>query len=476
MKIINNNNKPVLNIDASPMASNALSYKQQFKVHEKQFGSTTQGTMKTSSTIVHRILIRVPFGQVKRHQPAFKLLQDNNCFLREHLWDEHVWDVHQIGFVTAYKPKYYSPEKVTTSVRARLCKAMPRAKVPKFQMVLKTHKITHHERTSSTQAFTIEVPFGSVQHLLPIIKEVTKDTKEFVPFQMRRKNPDAFQGAIRYQNHLLANQHVIMVNNLGMDAMYYLTNRIQAISGVRDVIPTRKVMDNGKFYILVDKNAAAGVRESLKNRFDRWYHEVVPDDAKPKTGQFEGPPEIGTPRSDGFSNGENSWITSSTKNFMSFSVTGMETSMEDYDTSNLDGAAKDQHTVRSTYSDEQTSKHGIPGRTYASYASATTSDQVSGMTEPDQPRDVKHEELREKIATLEAMLVQLCQQVKQLTDVSAQQQSPSDLEDYAHHHGKRIDRKESPRKHKKAQQFSAHPSVEEDTKESAPMTEDHLTA
>jgi hypothetical protein len=155
-------------------------------------------------------------------------------------------------------------------------------------------------------------------------------------------------------------------------------------------------MDNGKFYILVDKNAAAGVRESLKNRFDRWYHEVVPDDAKPKTGQFEGPPEIGTPRSDGFSNGENSWITSSTKNFMSFSVTGMETSMEDYDTSNLDGAAKDQHTVRSTYSDEQTSKHGIPGRTYASYASATTSDQVSGMTEPDQPRDVKHEELRGK--------------------------------------------------------------------------------
>ena len=127
----------------------------------------------------------------------------------------------------------------------------------------------------------IEVPFGSVQHVLPIIKEVTKDTKEFVPFQMRRKNPDAFQGAIRYQNHLLANQHVIMVNNLGMDAMYYLTDRIQAISGVRDVIPTRKVMDNGKFYILVDKNAAAGVRESLKNRFDRWYHEVVPDNLIP---------------------------------------------------------------------------------------------------------------------------------------------------------------------------------------------------
>ncbi len=103
VKIINNNNKPVLNIDASPMASNALSYKQQFKVHKKQFGSTTQGTMKTSSTIVHPILIRVPFGQVKCHQPAFKLLQDNNCFLREH-------------FVSAY---FYMSDTVLLPLRPR---------------------------------------------------------------------------------------------------------------------------------------------------------------------------------------------------------------------------------------------------------------------------------------------------------------------------------------------------------------------
>ena len=48
---------------------------------------------------------------------------------------------------------------------------------------------------------------------------------------MRRKNPEAFQGAIRYQDDILANQHVEMIHHLGMDAVYYLTDRIQVIPG-----------------------------------------------------------------------------------------------------------------------------------------------------------------------------------------------------------------------------------------------------
>jgi hypothetical protein len=77
-----------------------------------------------------------------------------------------MWDEQQIGFVTGFNPKYYTPERVTTSVRDRLCEAMSRSKVPKFQMVLKTHKIFIDYRTSMTQAFTIELPTHSVSQLL----------------------------------------------------------------------------------------------------------------------------------------------------------------------------------------------------------------------------------------------------------------------------------------------------------------------
>lgn len=145
-------------------------------------------------------------------------------------------------FVTGYNPKHYTPKKVTTSVSDCLCKAkQATSQVPKFhQMVFKTHKIFHQERTSSTQAFIIEFPTHSVPQLISILKEVAKDTKEYVAFQMRQKNPDAFQGAIRYQKHIIANWHMVMINHLGMDAMNYLTDCIQILPGSRMSFQQRK--------------------------------------------------------------------------------------------------------------------------------------------------------------------------------------------------------------------------------------------
>jgi hypothetical protein len=340
-------------------------------------------------------------------------------------------------------------------------------------MILKIHKIIHQDRTSSTQAYTIEVPTHSVPQLLPIIKDVTKDTKEYVAFQMRRRNPEAFQGAIRYQNHLLANQYVVMINNLGTEAMYYLSDRIKVIQGVHDVVPTKKVSENGKFYVLVDKSSDKKVRESLMKRFDAWYREIVPDDAKPKDGQFAGPPGVGNSRNDGYSSGENSCMTTSTKSFLSYSVASMEKTSNHVDEQYLDRAW--ETPTAQSQSMSPTARHPATGKTYASYASATISDQVSGITESDPPRDLRHEELSNKIATLETMIFQLCQQVQLFTANAAQRQDSHQLVDFMHHRDKRPDRKDSPRKHKKSQQYSAPSSDKDDTDESAPMDEDRLT-
>jgi hypothetical protein len=91
------------------------------------------------------------------------------------------------------------------------------------------------------------------------------------------------------------------------------------------------------------------------------------------------------------------------------------------------------------------------------------------MTETEPSRDQQHEELHNKIAQLEAMIVQLCHQVQSLTNQSIHQDEfPQPL-------GKRLDRKESPRKHKQAQQYTAPSSAEEGTHEPAPMNEDRPT-
>lgn len=162
-------------------------------------------------------------------------------------------------------------------------------------------------------------------------------------------------------------------------------------------------------------------------------------------------------------------MTASTKSFMMFSVASMEQSTNEED-QYLDRAweQKIDETSQSTMSSS------IPrrtGTTYASYAAAATvSDQVSGMTETEPSRDQKHEELSNKIAHLESMIAQLCQQVQSLTN-----RSPPCHDDSLQPEGKRIDRKASPMKHKKAQQYSASSCAEEGTQESAPMDDDCLT-
>ena len=161
-------------------------------------------------------------------------------------------------------------------------------------------------------------------------------------------------------------------------------------------------------------------------------------------------------------------MTASTKSFLQYSVASMEQSMNE-DVQYLD-SAWEHRTVDTSQTTTSSSIHRSTGTTYASYAAATVSDQVSGMTETEPSRDQQHEELRNKIAHLEAMIVILCHQVQSLTNQSIHQ------DEFTQPVGKRLDKKESPRKHKQAQQYTAPSSAEEGTHEPAPMDEDRPTA
>ena len=481
IKIINNFNRPVKNLGPSETINRAFSYAQQFKVHSKTIGKIpTTGAPKISNVIVHRILTRVPLGQIKRHPSVYQLLQDNQCYLNEHLWDEHEWDVQQIGFITGFNPKYYTSDRVTTMFRTSLSKALPKAKIPKFQMVVKSHRINHNDRHSTTKAYTIELPSHTVPQMIPILKETTRDTKEFVPFQMRSRNPEAFQGAIRYQNHMLAAQEVIVIDNVGKDAMYYLSDRIQVITGVLDVTPTRKVEETGRYLVIVNKEYTNRVREKLLKKFAFWLEDAVPDDARPSPEQYNGPPTVRPSRHDGYSEGDASWMTNSTKSFLTFSVTSMKSTGASADELSLDRAwdiPKESSTINNTRNDHMS---GLSTRKPESYAAAVApgSDQMSGITDSEpSPRDARHEELSLKIASLEAMIVTLCAQVQALTTQQAQPITtpPQHPRDISKQQEKRQDIKMTPRKSKRSNDFTADSEAAEGSQQSATQPEDRPT-
>ena len=161
---------------------------------------------------------------------------------------------------------------------------------------------------------------------------------------------------------------------------------------------------------------------------------------------------------------------------MSFSVSSLPSEENNDDAPDLDRVWGTQASTPEPSSASTSSRINV--RTHASYAAATVSDQVSGITDSEpSPRDVKHEDLSMKIASLEAMVAALLQQVQLLaTAPVAQSNTPIQTPgDSYYPQGKGQDVKDTPRKHKRSHDHDADSGVKDGSKESAPMDDDRLT-
>ncbi len=86
--------------------------------------------------------------------------------------------------------------------------------------------------------------------MMKILKSVNRTSTEFTSFQLRAKHPEAFARIIRRQTEIISNNHVIIVNNVSKDTMYYLSDRILSVDGVSDVIRVPNSKHLGKHKIL----------------------------------------------------------------------------------------------------------------------------------------------------------------------------------------------------------------------------------
>ena len=156
------------------------------------------------------------------------------------------------------------------------------------------------------------------------MKEVCRETHEFIPFQMRTKHPDAFGRIICQQTHMLSNLRTIVISNVGSQVMFYLHERIASVLGVRDIVPHPTVELTGKYRIQVHKDDFKAVRANLMINIPDWYDKHVPTDGKTSTENYPGTPEVAPIPSDGYSSGEESYYAGSVASAMSY------TSSEDH--------------------------------------------------------------------------------------------------------------------------------------------------
>lgn len=208
-------------------------------------------------------------------------MTENGISISEHRWSEDVWNTTQLGFMLGIDPQFYSDVQAhERPTQAIVRKLPPGSKVPKFKMVFCTPQTEHNNIRLRTKAFAVETEKHSSVEMMKLMKEVCKDSHEFVPLHMRYKHPEAFRKVIMENTRVMSENCTIVLNYIGTDAMYYLQDRILNIPGVRDLMPCPSVQHDGKFKIQVRKQDFQRIRKDLMKQLPKWYADHVAEDAK----------------------------------------------------------------------------------------------------------------------------------------------------------------------------------------------------
>jgi hypothetical protein len=334
VQVMNNNGQVMPNVDTIRWTIGQ--HKNNFKLYQTasrtRIGAQSQRhdsrpiqTKGISTLIIHRVRTSVTIQEMKGVPKVMKLLQEHQCFLTEHRWTEDIWDTTQLGFFSGLDPQVYDVVNATEKVRNEIKENLPqRTKVPKFQLTFTTPQIKHKGQVYKTKAYAIETTKQDSTEMLRLLKQAYCNNNAFVPFQMRTRHPEAYARYILRQTKSMSDHHVIIANNISIDAMYYLADYIKSVNGVLDIVASTSVTKSGRHKIMVNKANFYPVRKEIMSKLPEWYDAHVPEDAKAVNRQFPDPPEIAPLFSDGYSSGDNTYMSASVNTAMSYPVTLFE--------------------------------------------------------------------------------------------------------------------------------------------------------
>ena len=289
--IINNHNKSVGKVSTITWADPTV-HQKQFQLHQKTVGRDEK--RNTTYYILHRVQTKESLSKIKALPCVKKLLKDYNCFISDHQWSETEWDTTRVGFVTNIDPSFYNRtqahQKFTEIFQSR--ELVRKAKIPQFRMVFSSPQVRHATHTVSTKAYAVEVLQENSPQMLQVMQTLFRDTPIFVPYTLRRKYPDGYEKAIRYQTHLLQGTMVVILQHISSDIMFYLQENIMTVPGVRALLESPKGSETGQYSVLVEKAQFSQIRATLKNALPNWVNDFVEIDAQPTEYQFPGPARV----------------------------------------------------------------------------------------------------------------------------------------------------------------------------------------
>ena len=123
---------------------------------------------------------------------------------------------------------------------------------------------------TSTKAYDLPCKQSDAKELITLLQEMYKTDPQFMFHQIRHQDMNAYKNTIRKQHSFLANNHVVPIKGVTMEAMFYVSNEISHIPGVLNTFPHKDLANQGRWSIMTDtthfKAVTTALEANLANR------------------------------------------------------------------------------------------------------------------------------------------------------------------------------------------------------------------
>jgi len=379
----------------------------------RPFEFYTDQRTKSNKTLVciHRLRTKAPLAELKEAWGVLEELRKQKAYVRTHAFSEKDREISHIGFIPGVNMIHTPRETVKNEILSRL--KQDNQEVPNFEIVQVRVDMGKDSGSSlRTRAYEIQCPYREASTLAKKLQSGTfKNQPVYVPYRLKRSDPNTFKQAIKKQIQVLTEQWVIKISGFTPEMIQHINAKILE-SDIEAVVPTRD-KTQGEWKLLVPRSEYG---KTMKWLSDHWNNilDMIPDTIK-NDSTFENPK-----------------ITS--KNPNQYETNSEEGTVDTYGTilSALYYGTEEQVDVQSEISEsEEAPSEGYSERpiTYAKVTKGTTSSvsQVSGWTDHRNEEfaqlQAKHSTLEDKFNAVTAELGELKLLLQQL--VAQGQQQPT---------------------------------------------------
>jgi hypothetical protein len=229
----------------------------QFTIHE---ANSTREQKLQRWTCVHKLMSSVSLSTIKQHGDVFKMIKSVHAYANVHHFEPSNWDISHLGFLRDFNVKHL--HKAAAKIKLQRDLLSTSDAVPNFELT--NARVKSHKKASAfgqTQSYEIQctklLKSGPFRKTLP-----------FVPYSLKRTNPEAFLKAIQQQNAMLNHTWVVKIEGFTSEAIECIRPTILKYPGVSDIVPTYNGSDRGAWKILLHQNQFKKFRKWLATEWE----------------------------------------------------------------------------------------------------------------------------------------------------------------------------------------------------------------